>query len=498
MLRSRPMRRLLVGACTLIAVGACDKKGDTEEVARERALPQEPSSTTPLEPVAMGATDFCKLLYEAPTRALDKACGDPDKKTSRYAAVVEKTRERVQACWSMLNPGIQAKRLTLPALAAKRCAAALEKLPWTQSLAGPITQVSECRNIAIGLATAGKPCRATYECGPGLFCAGGTSDADGTCTKKIAAGERCELPAWNLLGENEAACEAGLFCDHGGRRAALVEPPPENRFGVPQPANPWGSPDLLDPFAVPEPRKKPPRVKVGKTTVTGRLPPEVIQRIVRSNFGRFRVCYEAGLRTNPNLSGKVTVRFVISRTGTVSSVASTAELPDSAVVSCVERAFYSLTFPQPEGGIVSVSYPIVFSPDDRPPAPSTDGDEAPPTPSLGTPTSTCMARRKVTESCRASRECDAKLACVMGKCGQPLAEGETCQVADDCAEGLGCFVEAPSAEETKGEGEEGEAPPAPVVRTCKKKKAANEACASDDECLGACVAAKCAPFCGAG
>ena len=33
----------------------------------------------------------------------------------------------------------------------------------------------------------------------------------------------------------------------------------------------------------------------------GRLPAEVIQRIVRQNFGRFRLCYEAGLRGNPSL-----------------------------------------------------------------------------------------------------------------------------------------------------------------------------------------------------
>ena len=40
---------------------------------------------------------------------------------------------------------------------------------------------------------------------------------------------------------------------------------------------------------------------MGATSVSGRLPPEVIQRIVRQNFGRFRLCYENGLRSNPNL-----------------------------------------------------------------------------------------------------------------------------------------------------------------------------------------------------
>jgi hypothetical protein len=37
-------------------------------------------------------------------------------------------------------------------------------------------------------------------------------------------------------------------------------------------------------------------------------------------------------------------------------------LADSEVVSCVIRAFYGLSFPQPEGGTVAVVYPLMFSP----------------------------------------------------------------------------------------------------------------------------------------
>ena len=31
------------------------------------------------------------------------------------------------------------------------------------------------------------------------------------------------------------------------------------------------------------------------------VPPEIIHRIVRQSFGRFRACYERGLMKNPNL-----------------------------------------------------------------------------------------------------------------------------------------------------------------------------------------------------
>jgi hypothetical protein len=107
---------------------------------------------------------------------------------------------------------------------------------------------------------------------------------------------------------------------------------------------------------------KPPSVHIGVSTVSGRMPPEVIQRVVRQNFGRFRLCYENGLRTSPNLAGRVAVRFVIGRDGAVSNVGNGgSDLPDNGVVSCVVRAFYGLSFPQPDGGIVTVTYPIVFT-----------------------------------------------------------------------------------------------------------------------------------------
>jgi hypothetical protein len=110
---------------------------------------------------------------------------------------------------------------------------------------------------------------------------------------------------------------------------------------------------------------KAPTVRQGVTTVNGRLPPEVIQRIVRQNFGRFRLCYENGLRSNPNLQGRVGVKFIIDRSGAVSAASDGgSDLADQSVVSCVVRGFSGLSFPQPEGGIVTVTYPIIFNPGD--------------------------------------------------------------------------------------------------------------------------------------
>jgi hypothetical protein len=113
-------------------------------------------------------------------------------------------------------------------------------------------------------------------------------------------------------------------------------------------------------------RAKPPKVVAGAASVNGRLPPEVIQRIVRANFGRFRFCYEKGLVNQPTLQGRINVKFVIDLDGSVQKAANGgSNLPNQAVVTCVVQGFESLIFPKPEGGVVTVVYPLTFEPGDH-------------------------------------------------------------------------------------------------------------------------------------
>ena len=134
-------------------------------------------------------------------------------------------------------------------------------------------------------------------------------------------------------------------------------------------------------------RSQPPQVRMGTFTVSGALRPEIIQRTVRQNLGRFRFCYENGLRTNPNLQGRVSVGFEIRKDGEVGTLRSGgSDMPDSSVTSCVTRAFYGLSFPQPEHGTVSVVAPILFSPgggdakvdESEPPRPAVQAKQPPP------------------------------------------------------------------------------------------------------------------------
>jgi hypothetical protein len=102
---------------------------------------------------------------------------------------------------------------------------------------------------------------------------------------------------------------------------------------------------------------------MGAIKVDGALPPEVIQRIVRQNYGRFRLCYEQGLARKPNLEGRVNIAFVIDKSGEVKGPKNAgSDLPDAAVVRCMVSAFNGISFPQPERGVVNVVYPIMFSP----------------------------------------------------------------------------------------------------------------------------------------
>jgi len=171
-----------------------------------------------------------------------------------------------------------------------------------------------------------------------------------------------QAQAQDLANAGEAGPELfGGFYDKSTPPAPKPPTPPPARYGSPDGSAPQETIGFVPSYGYRTSR--PPQLRMGEVLVSGRLPKEVIQRIVRQNFGRFRLCYENGLRNNPNLQGRVAVRFVIGRDGAISNVGNGgSDMPDGGVVSCVVRAFAGLNFPQPEGGIVVVVYPIMFAP----------------------------------------------------------------------------------------------------------------------------------------
>jgi TonB family protein len=102
-------------------------------------------------------------------------------------------------------------------------------------------------------------------------------------------------------------------------------------------------------------------VKSEAPAVDGELDPSLVSKEVRARIGAIKVCYERALKRNPNLSGKVKVRWTITAAGTVSSVDIEEDsMGDSEVSSCIKNLVARWRFPAPSGGSVEVVYPFVF------------------------------------------------------------------------------------------------------------------------------------------
>lgn len=180
-----------------------------------------------------------------------------------------------------------------------------------------------------------------------------------------------ERPAWGFPIGCAVVVALGFFVPW--RRAPRPSPPEPAR--VVSASEPFAEDVPYSPAAIAEakplvdPRWFLPSVAPSATVrtaapvISGRLPPAVVQRAAHASLGRHRRCYEDALRSNPNLQGRVVVRFVIGRDGAVSAASNGgSDLPDARMVDCIVRSFHGLSFPRPAGGIVTVAVPIHFAP----------------------------------------------------------------------------------------------------------------------------------------
>lgn len=95
--------------------------------------------------------------------------------------------------------------------------------------------------------------------------------------------------------------------------------------------------------------------------VDGSLDPSVIAREIRGRLGAIKACYEAGLKRNPNIGGKLQLRFEISSVGKVTSAdIENDTMHDEEVASCIKARVSTWRFPAPSGGSVQFSYPFIF------------------------------------------------------------------------------------------------------------------------------------------
>jgi outer membrane biosynthesis protein TonB len=88
-----------------------------------------------------------------------------------------------------------------------------------------------------------------------------------------------------------------------------------------------------------------------------------IMDVLRRRMGGIKSCYEKRLKRNPELKGKVVVRFVIHAGGAVMEAEVLENTTgDAELASCISDRIKSIRFPQAEGAETTVTYPIILVP----------------------------------------------------------------------------------------------------------------------------------------
>jgi hypothetical protein len=102
-------------------------------------------------------------------------------------------------------------------------------------------------------------------------------------------------------------------------------------------------------------------MQTARPQVSGYLSAEQIMRVVRQNQAQVRYCYENELQRQPNLRGRIEVRWRVARNGTVSSASiGSSTMHNGRVEGCIVRQVRRWRFDQPDGGEVSVNFPFIF------------------------------------------------------------------------------------------------------------------------------------------
>jgi outer membrane biosynthesis protein TonB len=102
-----------------------------------------------------------------------------------------------------------------------------------------------------------------------------------------------------------------------------------------------------------------PTASDGTASISGGIDKDVVRRVIRRAMPSIKFCYEQGLASKPNLSGKVVIDFTIATSGAVTSATATKGI-DPEVDSCIVAKIAKLGFPAPSSE-AKVVYPFTFS-----------------------------------------------------------------------------------------------------------------------------------------
>ena len=111
------------------------------------------------------------------------------------------------------------------------------------------------------------------------------------------------------------------------------------------------------------PSKK--HINLPSGVVIGTLSKSLIDAEVNKHISDISSCHTQELQSNSSLSGRIVIKFVIARDGSVSKAESKEDTVGSEKVNqCILEQFLNMRFPEPKGGgVVIASHPFVFSAD---------------------------------------------------------------------------------------------------------------------------------------
>lgn len=97
-------------------------------------------------------------------------------------------------------------------------------------------------------------------------------------------------------------------------------------------------------------------------TIEGKLDKDTIRAVVREHIDEIQACYQEALMRDPELVGRVVVKFVIAPDGRVrENVVTDTDFADLPMTLCIADAVTNWRFPEPaDGNAVSVEYPFLL------------------------------------------------------------------------------------------------------------------------------------------
>ncbi len=103
-------------------------------------------------------------------------------------------------------------------------------------------------------------------------------------------------------------------------------------------------------------------VSASTPEVDGNLDQKAVARSIKRRLGAIKACYNRELKRNPDLKGKIVVRFTIETNGRVGQIFVVSNtMGNDKVANCIINKMRRWRFPRPSGGPVGVSFPFVFS-----------------------------------------------------------------------------------------------------------------------------------------